>query len=79
MVHDAMMIEKIPFIHRQRVYNILIEEDITFEALHCILDDLIGKGAFEVDEGFGELYLVEHDSVRYTIGVDGIDVIITIR
>lgn len=72
------MIEKIPFIHRQRVYNIVIEEDITFEVLHIILDDLIGQGAFEVDEGFGELYTVEHEDMRYVIGVDGIDVIITV-
>jgi hypothetical protein len=70
------MIEKIPFLHRQRMYNIIIEEDITFTALHGIMDELISQGAFEADEDCGELFLVVHDDVRYTVGVDGIDVII---
>jgi hypothetical protein len=73
------MIEKIPFIHRQRMYNIIIEDDITFTALHFILDDLIGQGAFLVEEGMGELYTITHEEVCYTIGVDGIDVIITVK
>ncbi len=73
------MIEKIPFLHRQRMYNIVIEEDITFVALHGILDDLIGQGAFEADEDCGELYLVAHGDVQYTVGVDGIDVFITVK
>lgn len=73
------MIEKIPFIHRQRMYNIVIEEDITFTALHCILDELIGRGAFETDEDCGELYSVQYGNMSYTIGIDGIDVIIAIK
>lgn len=73
------MIEKIPFLHRQRMYNIIIEEDITFTALHCILDELIGQGAFETDEDCSELYRVQHEDISYTIGVDGVDVIIAIK
>lgn len=73
------MIEKIPFLHRQRMYNIIIEEDITFTALHCILDELIGQGAFEAEEDCGELFKVQHEDTSYTIGVDGIDVIIAIK
>ncbi|HOS96990.1 MAG TPA: hypothetical protein PLR71_02915 [Deltaproteobacteria bacterium] len=73
------MIEKIPFLHRQRMYNIVIEEDITFTALHGILDDLIGQGAFEAAEDCGELYRVMHGDVHYTVGVDGIDVFISIK
>ncbi len=79
MVLSGEMIEKIPFIHRQRLYNIVIEEDITFTALHVIIDDLIGQGAFEAERDGGDLYLVEHADVRYTVGVDGIDVIITVQ
>jgi len=61
------------------MYNIIIEDDITFTALHHILDDLSGQGAFQVEEGVGELYTVAHEEVLYTIGVDGIDVIITVK
>ncbi|HPI93587.1 MAG TPA: hypothetical protein PLT09_09725 [Deltaproteobacteria bacterium] len=61
------------------MYNIIIEEDITFTALHCILDDLIGQGAFDTTEDCGELYRVEYEEARYTIGVDGVDVIIALK
>jgi hypothetical protein len=73
------MIEKIPFMHRQRLYNIIIEDDITFTALHHILDDLIGLGAFVSDEDCAALYTVTHEGACYTVGVDGIDVIITVK
>ncbi|HVN71387.1 MAG TPA: hypothetical protein VMU10_05160 [Desulfomonilia bacterium] len=73
------MIEKIPFLHRKQMYNIIIEDDITFMALHYILDDLIGQGAFQVEEGIGELYTITHEEVIYTIGVDGTDVIISVK
>ncbi len=73
------MIEKIPFLHRQKMYNIIIEDDIAFKALHCILDELIGQGAFLVEEGVGELYKITHEEVCYTIGVDGMDVIISLK
>ncbi len=45
------MIEKIPFMHRGKTYNIIIEDDIPFTALHSILDDLISQGAFSAGEG----------------------------
>ena len=52
------MIEKIPFMHRQKTYNIIVEDDISFVALHSILDDLIRQGAFPAEEGCAELYQV---------------------
>jgi hypothetical protein len=73
------MIEKIPFMHRQKTYNIIIEDDITFTALHSILDDLISRGAFPAEEGCAELYNVTHEDSSYTIGIDGIDVIISVK
>ena len=73
------MIEKIPFLHQKKMYNIVIEDDITFTALHYILDDLIGQGAFMVEEGTADLYHVVHEDTPYTIGVDGIDVFITVK
>lgn len=73
------MIEKIPFMHRQRLYNIIIEDDITFPALHHILDDLIVLGAFVSDEDCAALFTVTHEEACYTVGVDGIDVIITVK
>jgi hypothetical protein len=73
------MIEKIPFLHRQKMYNIISEDDLAFKALHYILDDLIDQGAFLTEDDCAELYRVTFEEVCYTIGVDGIDIIIAVR
>ncbi len=73
------MIEKIPFLHRSRLYYIIIQEDITFDALHRILDMLIDQGAFVAEErDDANLYNLVCEDVQYTVGVDGIDVMIHI-
>ncbi len=78
MIINASMIEKIPFMHRGKTYNIIVEDDISFAALHSILDDLMRQGAFPAEEGCAELYQVTHEELCYTIGIDGIDVIISV-
>jgi hypothetical protein len=79
MIINASMIDKIPFMHQGKTYNIIIEDDITFTALHTILDHLISRGAFLSEEGCAELYNVTHEEMCYTVGIDGIDVIISVR
>ncbi len=71
------MIEKIPFIHRDKLYYIISREDITFVALHYILDILIDQCAFTMETEDPELYTVVFEGEKYTIGVDGIDIMIT--
>ena len=70
------MIEKIPFIHRNKLYYIIINDDITFTALHGILDELIGLRAFQGEPEDPMLFTVTCEEVKYTVGVDGIDVMI---
>jgi len=70
------MIEKIPFLHRQKLYNIITEDDLPFKALHYIIDELIAQSVFQMEEGCAELFNVTFEEVRYTIGVDGVDVMI---
>jgi len=72
------MIEKIPFLHRDRMYNIIVDEDLSFTELHYILDRLIEKSAFESDPDT-ELYYITYEDTHYTIGVDGMDVMIVIK
>ncbi len=71
------MIERIPFIHRDRLYYIVSREDITFSALHYIIDMLIDQGAFSMDTEETELFTSVCEKKKYTIGVDGIDIMIT--
>ncbi|HOO47658.1 MAG TPA: hypothetical protein PLM29_15585 [Deltaproteobacteria bacterium] len=74
------MIEKIPFLHRQKMYNIIVDDDIELTALHYILDELIDKGAFiPYDGGDPALFNMIYEDVCYTVGVDGTDVMVVIR
>ena len=74
------MIEKIPFLHRQKMYNIIVEDDIQLKALHYILDVLIENNAFiPYDGGDAELYTITYEDTCYTVGVDDIDVMVVIK
>ena len=73
------MIEKIPFLHRGTTYNIIIKEDISFEALHYLLDYLKEKGAFDSEEGVVDKYMIEHCAQKYTLCVDMSDVFIVVE
>lgn len=74
------MIEKIPFLHRKTMYNIIVEDDITFSALHYILDVLIENDAFVPYEGGeAELYTITFEETCYTVGVDGTDVMVVVK
>jgi len=74
------MIEKIPFLHKQKMYNIITEDDLTFTALHYIIDELIEQGAFlDQDSDNAELYSISFEEIRYTIGVDGADIVIAVK
>ncbi|MEA2102288.1 MAG: hypothetical protein U9P80_06910 [Thermodesulfobacteriota bacterium] len=73
------MIERIPFLHRATAYNIIIEGDIGFDALHYILDALLADNVFEVDEGDADLVRVSYGGVQYVIAVDGMDVMIAVE
>ncbi len=65
--------------HRGNAYQILIEDDITFTALHDILDELIDQRAFTVSDECTLQYSIECEDVNYIIGVDGMNVIIVIK
>jgi hypothetical protein len=79
MIIQPRMIEKIPFLHKQKMYNIITEDDLTFTALHYIIDDLIEQGAFLNPEDCAELFTVVFEKTTYTIGVDGTDILIAVR
>jgi hypothetical protein len=73
------MLEKIPFLHRGNAYQIIIDDDITFTALHYILDELIALGAFIESEECPVQHTVVFEATTYIIGVDGTNVIIANR
>ena len=73
------MLDKIPFLHRDTAYNIIIEDDISFDDLHALLDNLGEQGAFDAQECSADLYYFTYGGINYTVGVDGQDVLIVIK
>ncbi|MCD6570525.1 MAG: hypothetical protein J7L53_07460 [Deltaproteobacteria bacterium] len=70
------MIEKIPFLHRDVVYNIIIADDLTFDALHYILDCLLEQRAFDDWGDSADLRTIRYKQMLYTVYVDSLDVTI---
>jgi hypothetical protein len=58
------------------MYNIIVKDDVSFDALHHIIDVLIDQDAFTEDCQTAELYTVVYGEVRYTVGVDGINIMV---
>jgi hypothetical protein len=54
--------ESMPFLHAERVFNIIFAEDLTFVAVHEILDQLFEMNAFEPE--------VQEERAHYTIHLD---------
>lgn len=74
------MIEKIPFLHKQVMYNIIVQDDVELEALHYIIDVLVDSNAFiSYETGDAGLYTITYDDICYTVGVDQMDIMIVIK
>lgn len=73
------MFEKIPFLYKGCAYNIIIEDDLSFDKLRFIIDRLNEEGAFinEVDEVLR--YSIECEDACYSVGVDGTNVMIILK
>ncbi|MEA3223406.1 MAG: hypothetical protein U9P49_09630 [Thermodesulfobacteriota bacterium] len=76
MLLSQPVIEKIPFLHRNTIYNIISKDDVTFDALHHILDDLLQRNTFDISEMDADLHTIRYKQVVYTVCADGLDVMI---
>ena len=54
--------ESMPFLHAERVFNIIFAEDLTFVAVRGILDRLLEMDAFDPE--------VQDQRAHYTIHLD---------
>ncbi len=71
--------EAYPFLHRNLFFNIITEYDLTFKEIRGILDTLLKKDAFHVEdqnwEG-GKIYDIDVDHVQYIADVNRYEVAI---
>ena len=71
--------ESMPFLHAERVFNIIFTEDLTFVVVRGILDQLIDMDAFdpEVQEERAH-YAIQLDRCSFNVWVSEMDVFIKV-
>ncbi len=70
-----------PILHKERIYNIITELDLSFKEIRRMLDWLNDRGAFDVtpeDEfmGPGKLYICELGDATLEVDVQGYEVVV---
>ncbi len=70
-----------PILHKERVYNVITELDLTFVEVHGMLDWLNANGAFDRTDdddfmGPGKLYSFVLDGVSFDVDVQGYEVVV---
>lgn len=69
-----------PIHHRNLIFNLITDYDLTFVEVRAILDDLIEKGAFkeqEAEDGeVGRFFDLEIAKVQYVVDVNGYEVVV---
>ncbi len=75
-----MKMEVYPIHHKNLIFNLITDYDLSFKEVRAILDDLIEKGAFKEQEGeeaeTGKFFDLEIENVGYIIDVNGYEVIV---
>ncbi|MCX5912926.1 MAG: hypothetical protein NTV04_13465 [Deltaproteobacteria bacterium] len=69
-----------PIHHKNLIFNLITDYDLSFKEVRAILDDLLDKGVFkdqeEEDAEVGKFFDLEIESVRYVIDVNGYEVVV---
>lgn len=67
-----------PFHHRNLIFNIITDYDLTFTEIRGILDYLLKEGAFQKEEEaeYGKFYDFALENVKYIADVYGYEVVI---
>jgi hypothetical protein len=71
------MMESMPFLHANRIFNIFFVEDLAFSEVRGILDQLLEQDAFDFDIQSDRVsYLIRLDHSSFQVWVSELDVII---
>lgn len=72
--------EVYPIHHKNLIFNLITDYDLSFKEVRAILDDLIEKGAFKEQERedaeAGIFFDLEIERIRYIIDVNGYEVVV---
>jgi hypothetical protein len=69
-----------PIHHKNLIFNLITDYDLTFVEVRAILDDLLDKGAFNGQEAeraeVGRFFDLEIAKVQYIVDVNGYEVVV---
>jgi hypothetical protein len=77
---EGVPLDVYPIHHKNLIFNLITDYDLSFKEVRAILDDLLEKGAFKEQEGenaeAGKFFDLEIESIRYVIDVNGYEVVV---
>ena len=69
-----------PIHHKNLIFNLITDYDLSFKEVRAILDDLLDKGAFkeQEEEGAetGRFFDLEIENIQYVVDVNGYEVVV---
>jgi hypothetical protein len=72
--------DSMQFLHANRIFNILFEDDLTFVQVRAILDHLLERNAFDEEVQAREpFYSIDVENLPFDVWVSDMDVVIQIH
>ena len=70
--------EVYPIHHKNLIFNLITDYDLSFKEVRAILDDLLDKGVFKEREEAeeGKFFDLEIENIQYVIDVNGYEVVV---
>jgi hypothetical protein len=71
--------ETYPIHHKNLIFNVITDYDLTFIEVRGILDYLLNAGAFtgqETTAGVGKFYDFRLENIQYVVDVNGYEVVV---
>lgn len=66
-----------PIHHKNLLFNLITDYDLTFKEVRAILDDLLDRGAFRgQDAEAGRFFDLEIEKIQYVVDVNGYEVVV---
>jgi len=66
-----------PIHHKNLLFNLITDYDLTFKEVRAILDDLLDRGAFRgLDAEAGRFFDLEIEKIQYVVDVNGYEVVV---
>ena len=67
-----------PIRHKNLIFNLITDYDLSFKEVRAILDDLLDKGVFKEQEEaeVGKFFDLEIENIQYVIDVNGYEVVV---